>query len=400
MKPRSPAPASRHLWLDLLRGAAALEVCANHVRRVLLQPYSDLAHPKLIDTAIYFATSFAHQAVVVFFVLSGFLVGGSVHQAHTAGRWSWTGYAVQRLSRLWTVLVPCLVLTLAWDWLGAVLGGGRGYDGALADMMFFGTAHNPPLDHSWSAVLGNLFFLQDIATPMLGSNLALWSLANEFWYYVVFPLVFCALMAGGPLARRVSLVAAAVVICILLPRPILKGGIVWLLGYGGWLIVRNARLSRWLAHPLAGAALLALLLASLASVKRAGWLADDCVLGAIIMLLLPLLVRAGEKTEWLRGIATWISDISYSLYLAHFPLLAFVIFGVMQRDHLAPGAVGYALYAGFMILLVAYAALVWFCFEKRTPAVRRWMQAVISKVVQPAALHASHSPASQRLAPP
>lgn len=371
---------SRHLLLDLLRGTAALEVCANHVRRLLLQPYSDLAHPKLIDTAIYLATSFAHQAVVVFFVLSGFLVGGSVHQAHTAGRWNWTGYSVQRLSRLWAVLVPCLVLTLAWDRLGATLGGGRGYDGALADMMFFGTSGNPPLAHSWGASLGNLFFLQDIVTPMLGSNLALWSLANEFWYYVIFPLGFFALRSSAPTARRIALASVAILICAALPWSVLEGGIVWLMGYGGWLVVRDARFAKWLCHPLPCVALIALLLASLASVKSAGWLASDFVLGACVMLLLPFLIHAGARLAPLRSVATCLSDVSYSLYLSHFPLLAFIIFGVMKTDHLPPDPASYALYLGFMALLVAYAALVWFLFEKRTPSLRTGMNSVVDSL--------------------
>ena len=357
-----------------------MEVCANHVRRVLLQPYSDLQHPSLVDTAIYFATSFAHQAVVVFFVLSGFLVGGSVHQLHGCHRWSWSGYAVQRLSRLWAVLVPCLVLTLVWDFLGAKLGGGRGYDGALADMMFFGTKDNPPLDHSWPTILGNLFFVQDIVTPMLGSNLALWSLANEFWYYVIFPLGFFAWKKGTPLSRRVAPASMAALICFAMPRSILEGGVVWLFGYFGWLTVRSKRVSHALTRPASCVALSLLLVASLASVKRGSWLAHDWMLGLVVTLLLPMLVSAGRYVEMLRGIATRLSDISYSLYLSHFSLLAFVIFGLMQRDHLAPQASSYAMYGALMALLVGYAALVWFCFEKRTSTVRQWMTVTLQRL--------------------
>jgi peptidoglycan/LPS O-acetylase OafA/YrhL len=39
----------------------------------------------------------------------------------------------------------------------------------------------------------NAFFLQTIAGPTFGSNGPLWSLAYEWWYYVLFPLVLAAL---------------------------------------------------------------------------------------------------------------------------------------------------------------------------------------------------------------
>ena len=35
--------------------------------------------------------------------------------------------------------------------------------------------------------LGNAAFLQRILVPELGTNGPLWSLANEFWYYLLFP---------------------------------------------------------------------------------------------------------------------------------------------------------------------------------------------------------------------
>jgi peptidoglycan/LPS O-acetylase OafA/YrhL len=371
---------SRFPVLDLVRGAAALEVCANHVRRLLLQPYSDLKSPPLIDTGIYLATSFAHQAVVVFFVLSGFLIGGSVHQAWLANRWSWKKYGVQRLSRLWAVLVPCLVFTLLWDHVGAALSGGRGYDGTLADMMYFGIENNPPLDHSWPTVLGNLFFLQDIVTPMLGSNLALWSLANEFWYYVIFPLGFLALMGGVSKALRALFALTALLICAAMPHSVLEGGIVWLMGYGGWLITHHEKAARILRKPWVGGMLSAVLLVSLAKVKQGHWLASDYVLGACSSLLLPIVVSIRELPAWLKRISFGLSDISYSLYLSHFPILALLIFGVLKKDHLWPGVESYSLYLGLMALLVLHAYGVWFLFEKRTPALRKQMLSVVDRV--------------------
>jgi len=42
----------------------------------------------------------------------------------------------------------------------------------------------------------NVFFLQTITVPVYGSNSPLWSLANEFWYYLLFPLLLLAPQRG------------------------------------------------------------------------------------------------------------------------------------------------------------------------------------------------------------
>lgn len=67
---------SRNLWLDLIRGCSALLVCMGHLRNAILVDYAELIHPSIAIKAIYFITSFGHQAVMIFFVLSGYFVGG------------------------------------------------------------------------------------------------------------------------------------------------------------------------------------------------------------------------------------------------------------------------------------------------------------------------------------
>ena len=68
---------TRLLWLDLIRGLSALAVAAGHLRLVMMCNYTDLPEPALHQTAFYVLTGLSSQAVMVFFVLSGFLVGGS-----------------------------------------------------------------------------------------------------------------------------------------------------------------------------------------------------------------------------------------------------------------------------------------------------------------------------------
>src|SRR5947208_15340259 len=72
---------------------------------------------------LYFAGGLGRQAVVMFFVLSGFFIGWSVIGSIRSGRWSWRGYIVRRLTRLGIVLLPALLLTAFWDVAGIALFG-------------------------------------------------------------------------------------------------------------------------------------------------------------------------------------------------------------------------------------------------------------------------------------
>jgi peptidoglycan/LPS O-acetylase OafA/YrhL len=73
--------------LDMVRGIAALAVMFGHIRGLFFLDYSDLAAPSPAVTLFYAVTGLGHQAVMVFFVLSGCLIGGSVMTAMK--RWTW-----------------------------------------------------------------------------------------------------------------------------------------------------------------------------------------------------------------------------------------------------------------------------------------------------------------------
>ena len=176
------------VWFNAVRGIAAVEVCASHLRSFLLVNFAAVAQPTALDRVFYFATGLGHEAVVIFFVMSGWLVGGSVWRQQREGRFSWRDYGTARLTRLWLVLIPALLWTEAVDHIGFSISGGFGYDGSRFAMSSSGPGGAAPLDLSMTTFAGNALFLQTILVPVLGTNGPLWSLAYEFWYYAVFPL--------------------------------------------------------------------------------------------------------------------------------------------------------------------------------------------------------------------
>lgn len=150
--------------------------------------FGQIKSPTIFDRMFYLTTGLGHQAVMVFFVLSGYLVGGSVLTAYQSGRWSWMNYTLRRMSRLWMVLLPALVLTLVLDSVGRHFFP-LGYEGKFQAICNSVPTLAKPDNLQATTFLGNALFLQNIEVPILGTNGPLWSLANEFWYYMFFPLL-------------------------------------------------------------------------------------------------------------------------------------------------------------------------------------------------------------------
>lgn len=130
----------------------------------------------------YFLTRLPHLAVMTFFILSGFLTGGSV--VRSLDQWRWSVFLVTRLSRSWVVLLPALVIGLALDAGGPHMFGGPHYAGRCAALYY-----DIPNRIGASALACYAAFVQTILWPTLGTNSVLWSLANEFWHYILSPLI-------------------------------------------------------------------------------------------------------------------------------------------------------------------------------------------------------------------
>src|ERR1700742_1036888 len=109
------------VFLDLLRGVAALLVCLFHWRYLLFVDYSQITAYRVPLKYFYLVTSTSRQAVIVFFVLSGYLISSSIFRLERRAAWSWRLYLTHRLVRLWIVLFPALLLGFLWDSMGVHL---------------------------------------------------------------------------------------------------------------------------------------------------------------------------------------------------------------------------------------------------------------------------------------
>ena len=92
-----------YYWLDALRFIAALMVLLNHTRNDFFMMYGDLplSQHGLLSFTFYTIMRLGHEAVVVFFVLSGFLVGGRGMERLKHGTMDARSYIIDRFSRIY-----------------------------------------------------------------------------------------------------------------------------------------------------------------------------------------------------------------------------------------------------------------------------------------------------------
>jgi peptidoglycan/LPS O-acetylase OafA/YrhL len=374
------------LLISLLRGLAALQVAAAHLRAEMFPGLREIAGPPVYYQVLAFATGFAHQAVVVFFLISGWLVGGSLLNklAQADGASPWRAYGIDRLTRLWTVLVPALLLMLC---VGVLTGA---VDPARADVS---TAN----EYSATAFAGNLVGLQTVVVTNFGGNYALWSLANETWYYVQFPLLLIVFTSRSR-ARQIGAALLLVVLGAALPLPITLYFALWLLGVA---------FSRIRIDCGNGARVVLLTVAAACSVYfRVRGSNDDLDPDSFLQDLvfsLPLLVllsalHAPLATQSLRmrtvaRVAHVLSEFSFTLYVTHIPVIKLLRYAGLQtfgRDRLAPHApLDYAVYAGMLVTLLVAAWLSYLLFESHTFRVRRAVKSALQARARPASIASS-----------
>lgn len=373
----SAAITSRLVHLDALRGIAALVVVIGHVRGFVLVDFSDSDSRSLLNMGIYFAAGLGHSAVLAFFALSGFLVGGSALRSMIEGTWSGPHYIVARLSRLWTVAGPALALTWLVDRLGNWIMDGAGYDGRYWTLLSSGPTPDVAVALGLETFLGNVLFLQTIAVPVLGTNGPLWSLANEFWYYVLYPLVAWAFIGRGLPWIRAGVGGLALALALVLPLTMMVLGFIWFIGALANTALRCEQLARVVAHPAyCGTSLLlvgcALVLGCSGVRGGIGW---DLLQGVAWVVALPALATlpalSGLIGAWYRYLAIGLSDISYTLYAIHFPILAVIYFTLLAPMQWQPSAAALGIGSALLAVVLASASAVWWLFERNTPQVRK-----------------------------
>lgn len=168
--------------LDGLRGLSAIYVLIHHARLCLTQSYQTglNLHPEKYEWydkwMVYFfsAFKFGHEAVIVFFVLSGFLI--HLRQAKPDIKWrdfKIVLYLKKRIIRIYPTLLISFFLCILFDYIIYSI------TGQSLESIFS--------KYDFNTFIYNFLLLPN--TPDWGNNYPLWSLKNEWFFYLLYPLL-------------------------------------------------------------------------------------------------------------------------------------------------------------------------------------------------------------------
>ena len=352
-------PHGLSVYLDLVRFGAAAVVVLSHLWTLVL-PGHPLPWP-------------GHAAVVIFFVLSGYVIS---HAARPA--LGLRGYLHHRIARIYPVVLGAAVLSIVL----AVAG--------VPALQYAGTRGSDALD----VALNVSFLAQTWTNVALPYNGPFWSLNYEVWYYILFG-IWC--YHPGRLLLPCAALLAGPKILLLLP--------VWLLGV--WLQRAMPVLGRrtaWCLFLLTLAVGLVFIWADagarIRDVMRALWpdameltrgsnqFVGDFLLGLVVAL--NFLAAGSLGMGWLckcEKVVRYLSSFTFSMYVFHMPLAVLIWNGL--GVHAGPA---------FALLLLIGVVGMGELTERRTG----WYRARLAPLFahRPAPAHTGHPAAPGGLADP
>ncbi|MEH3085914.1 MAG: acyltransferase [Xylophilus ampelinus] len=346
------------LYLDLVRFTAAMVVLVGH-----------LSGARFTGGLLWQFGLFMDDAVMVFFVLSGFVIAFVVH--HKESRLE--QYAIARAARIYSVALPALVATFALDTLGRQI---------APELYTRAWGYHP--ENPAGQFLAGLVFVNQLwyAQVPTGSMLPYWSLGFEVWYYLFFAILFFARPRW-----RIVLFAGA---CAVAGPRIVAFFPIWMLGYltYGYACAGGRQRSARAGLLLMGLSLLAY--ATYHAAFRARlmaeplapeWLGLDNLAPRYIVSLLFALHLVGfvwaSRTFSaillpLQAPIRWLAGATFTIYLFHIPVAQFLT--TLMPWPPSDGRTRATILLGTLLLMFVIARYT----ERRKETWRRWIAGAFS----------------------
>jgi peptidoglycan/LPS O-acetylase OafA/YrhL len=179
-------------FFDSFRGIAALIVTIGHARWLLWEGYSNgyKLHPdaySFFEKFFMYLMSvfkFGHQMVMLFFVMSGFLIHYGFSKKIQDGVAKLDiSYFKKRFIRIYPVLLVALLFTYLLDCLGIF----------WHLPIYTSSTNNAIINESIKIDLSNNNFVENLflyGSKVWGSNVPMWSLKLEWFFYLIYPVFY------------------------------------------------------------------------------------------------------------------------------------------------------------------------------------------------------------------
>lgn len=261
-------------------------------------------------------------AVVIFFLLSGYLISNSVfYKLSVNAHYSFRSYFIDRFSRIYGALIPALLLVVVMDYASIILSSEAYlYNNAFDRRTFFGNI----------LMLQDFPFLKHLSLPItsFGSARPLWTLAIEWWIYMWFGFFTIKVMREGGVSLKNSFVF--LLLCIV---PVFNtiGGrgngltIYWLFGVLVCLLYDKYKTIQLSNYTKTGMLAALLLIAAIrVKITMSEYEPVFAFLLAICLLISIDLFSTVQINKRIASLIRFIANYSYTLYLIHYSIYDFI----------------------------------------------------------------------------
>ena len=309
------------IFLDLVRGSAAQMVLFGHAISYfgVLKSLHEPSFPWIQNIG-----------VVVFFILSGFIITHTVTiNLESDPKYNFSYYFVDRFSRIFPAYVSALILVATIDSISSWIDASKyRYHGAF----------------NLNTLLANLVMLQDfphwyylfdLPKTSFGSARPLWTIAIEWWIYMFFGFLWLIASKKPTLINLCIACMASVV-----PVFNLTGGrgngltMYWMLGSVAYVLASDGRI--FPKEPRTRALIpLCALLVSLLGIKTVNPTAYDPIFAFCLTIALAYGVACFSNFQFSSRISHLIkanASFSFTLYLIHYSVLDFVSVHAVATD--------------------------------------------------------------------
>lgn len=359
--------------LHILRGLAAFYVMVGHVRWLLIAPNADFFKTPVsgLDKFLIYLVSifrFGHEAVFVFFLLSGFVIHLSISkQIVLTGKLKFTfkDYFFKRFRRIYPPFIVALTVTFVLDSIALNLEFPSHNHTTIYSII------NESFNFAFSlpSLIGNLLFSYPQHAIIWGSDGPLWSLKYEWWFYMLYPL-FLAINKWNSITSFVVVYAIKLLSFAILPVNTLLGDVLYF--FDLWFIgaimadIYTKRININIKY------LIPLVLLFPCCLFRETWLSylpvntwrycGNILFGLGIIGIIATCISFDKNIVKMRlaKLLLFLGDISFSLYVIHLPFLLFFSGWLMQQS--PDGSLPFHFW--YIIPAIIFCTLMgWLCYQ-------------------------------------
>lgn len=350
-------------WLDSLRFIAAFMVLLSHSRNTFFPAFGDLPADQhnIFTMAFTMFCRMGHEAVVIFFVLSGFLVGGRGVERMQNGIMNVGSYAIDRFSRIYPPLLAAIIF------------------------YYITSCVIPGTPFSWGTAIGNLLNLQGVACESLVSPF--WSLSYEVWFYIVLGASVVLVQADGDKRKLMAFLLFVASLSVFVLGLKMHYLLIWIMGAFAYLYRPKRKSAIILISSLVGF-LLTVIYWQLSKDTRSFEFAIEGTnkefLEVLMSLMACLFIQQVILFEPQRNVTFKIEKIigsmakfSYTLYLSHRIVFLWIIAFIWPKDICQYTKEGILIFVVILIITLVSCWGIYLISERYSPLIKKHLKKML-----------------------